>query len=95
MCVFCCGDCLSLVCTLNFRRVLRLRGTAPRDAGDVTAAAEEEGEGGDEEGEAEHEQPEKRGEEDGGRMDTDDCHVCPGTEAPPSFFPLLLFLTQQ
>lgn len=88
--MFCCGDCL--VCALNFRRVLRLRSTEPRDAGDITAAAEEE-EGGSGEGEAEYEQPEKRGEEDGGPMDTDDCHVCPGTEAPPSFF--LLFLTQQ
>lgn len=78
-------SCLRLVCTLNFRRVLRLRGTEPRDAGDATAAAEEEGEGGDDEGEAEYVRAEKRGEEDGGRMDTDDCHVCPGTEAPPSF----------
>lgn len=55
----------------------------PCDAGDTNA---EDGEGGDDEGEAEYEPPEKRDEQDGGQMDTDDCHVCPGTEAPPCFY---------
>lgn len=66
----------------EFRRVLRLRSKKPCDAGDTDAEA---GEGGGIDGEAEYEPPEKRDEEDGGLMDTDDCHVCPGTEAPPCF----------
>lgn len=71
---------------LNFRHVVRPRSKKLCDAGDTPAAAEEE-EGGGEEAEAEDEQTEERGQEGGGQMDTDDCHLCPGTEAPP---PLLL-----
>lgn len=40
-------------------------------------------EGGVEEDEAEDEQTEERRLEEGGQMDTDDCRICPGTEAPP------------
>lgn len=68
---------------VNFRRVFRLRSNQLRDAGDAPAAPQDE-EGGGEEGEAGEEQREERCQEEGGQTDADDdCHVCPGTEAPP------------
>lgn len=70
---------------LTSRRVLRLKRKKLRDAGDAPAAAEEveeEEEGGKEDGEQTR--------EGGGQMDADDCHVCPGTQAPP---PSILSLT--
>lgn len=65
---------------LNFRRFVRLRSNKLCDAAASPAAAK------DEEGEAEDEQTEERRQEEGGQMDADDCHVCPGTEAPPPLF---------
>lgn len=71
-----------------FRRGLKLRGRKLCDAADSPAAEAEEEEEDKKDGEEveereskeeEQKEEEKRGE---GQVDTDDCEVCPGTEAP-------------
>lgn len=70
----------------TFRRGLRLRSKKPSDTADIppAEAVEEEEDSKGEEDERERKEEEKRNEgEVEEQVDTDDCEVCPGTEAPP------------
>lgn len=69
-----------------FRRGLRLKSKKPSDTADTppAEAVEEEEDNKGEEDERESKEEEKRNEgEVEEQVDTDDCEVCPGTEAPP------------
>lgn len=71
----------------TFRHGIRLRGKKLCDSADSPPADTEEEE--DNKGEEERRSKEKEAknegeeEEEEGQVDTDDCEVCPGIEAPP------------
>lgn len=75
---------------LIFRRGLRLRGKKLCDA-DEEEEERKDGEEEQEEREKEKEKEEENNEEGEIQVDTDDCEVCPGTEASYFLIFVLLF----
>lgn len=75
-----------------FRRGLRLRGKKLCDATDTPPAEaeeEEDNKGEEEEDERKKREGEKNSETGEGQVDSDDCEVCPGTEAPPFIWTII------
>ena len=89
---------MKAVCSFSYisRRGFRLRSkklcdaaeTPPAEAGEATEEEEEGNNNGEKDKqEMENKEEEKKNEGEGGQVDSDDCEVCPGTEAPPFLSP--------
>lgn len=86
---------IKTVCSFSYisRRGFRLRSKKLCDAAETPPAEAEEAteeEEGTSKGDKDKQEMEKKEEEkknEGGQVDSDDCEVCPGTEAPPFLSP--------